>query len=62
MTLHTYTPLPMSLPNIPSTYTFALSEIQRGQTFFLPSTNPAKCLLAYRDIMGENHTLTALKS
>ena len=52
MTLHAYTPLPMSLPSIYFLHV-TVSEIQPGQTFFRhPPAHP--------DTMGEN-TLTAIR-
>ena len=54
MTLHTYTPLPMSLPSINLLH-LTVPEIQAGQTF------PAAHLPSHPDTMGENNTPTALK-
>ena len=53
MTLHTYTPQPMSLPSMNFLH-FMVSEIQPGQTI---SRRPP----AHPDTMGENNTPTALK-
>ena len=53
MTLHTYTPQPMSLPSMNFLH-LTVSEIQPGQTISRrPPTHP--------DNMGENNTPTALK-
>ena len=52
MTLHTYTPQPMSLPSINFLH-LTVSEIQPGQTI---SRRPP----AHPDTMGENNTPTAL--
>ena len=53
MTLHTYTPQPMSIPSINFLH-LTVSEIQPGQTISRrPPTRP--------DTMGENNTPTALK-
>ena len=53
MTLHTYTPYPMSLPRINFLH-LMVSEIHAGQTSSRhPPTHP--------DTMGENNTPTALK-
>ena len=53
MTLHTYTPQPMSLPSMNFLH-LMVSEIQPGQTISRrPPTHP--------DTMGENNTPTALK-
>ena len=54
MTLHTYTPQPMSLPSINFLH-LIVSEKQPGQTF------PFDRLPAHPDTMGENDTLTAIK-
>ena len=53
MTLHTYTPQPMSLPSMNFLH-LTVSEIQPGQTI---SRRPP----AHPDTMGENNTPTALK-
>ena len=53
MTLHTYTPQPMSLPSMNLLH-LTVSEIQPGQTI---SRRPP----AHPDTMGENNTPTALK-
>ena len=52
MTLHTYTPQPMSLPSMNFLH-LTVSEIQPGQTI--------SRLPAHPDTMGENNTPTALK-
>ena len=53
MTLHTYTPQPMSLPSMNFLH-LTVFEIQPGQTI---SRRPP----AHPDTMGENNTPTALK-
>ena len=53
MTLHTYTPQPMSLPSMTFIH-LTVSEIQPGQTI---SRRPP----AHPDTMDENNTPTALK-
>ena len=53
MTLHTYTPQPMSLPSMTFLH-LTVSEIQPGQTI---SRRPP----AHPDTMGENNTPTDLK-
>ena len=53
MTLHTYTPQPMSLPRMNFLH-LTVSEIQPGQTI---SRRPP----AHPEAMGENNTPTALK-
>ena len=57
MTLHTYTPQPMSLPSMNFLH-LTVSEIQPGQTISRrkPTRPPA-----HPDTMGENNTPTALK-
>ena len=57
MTLHTYTPQPMSLPSMNFLH-LTVSEIQPGQTI---SHRPPDRLPAHPDTMGENNTPTALK-
>ena len=57
MTLHTYTPQPMSLPSMNFLH-LTVSEIQPGQTI---SRRPPGRPPAHPDTMGENNTLTALK-
>ena len=52
MTLHTYTPQPISLPSMNFLH-LKVSEIQPGQTISRPPAHP--------DTMGENNTPTALK-
>ena len=53
MTLHTYTPQPMSLPSMNFLH-LTVSEIQPGQTI-------SRCPPTHPDTMGENNTPTALK-
>ena len=53
MTVHTYTPQPMSLPSMNFLH-LTVSEIQPEQTI-------SRRLTAHPDTMGENNTLTALK-
>ena len=57
MTLHTYSPQPMSLPSMNFLH-LTVSEIQPGQTI---SRHPPVRPTAHPDTMGENNTPTALK-
>ena len=57
MTLHTYTPQPMSLPSMNFLH-LTVSEIQPGQTI---SRHPPAHPPTHPDTMGENNTPTALK-
>ena len=57
MTLHTYTPQPMSLPSMNFLH-LTVSEIQPGQTI---SRRPPDHLPVHPDTMGENNTPIALK-
>ena len=59
MTLHTYTPQPMSLPSMNFLH-LTVSEIQPRQTISHLPLSPAH-LPARPDTMGENNTPTALK-
>ena len=48
MTLHTYTPKPMSIPGMNFPH-LMISEIQPAQTF-------SRCLPTHPDTMGDNNT------
>ena len=61
MTLHTYTPQPMSLPSMNFLH-LTVTEIQPGQTISRrPTDRPPSRPPAHPDTMGENNTPTALK-